>query len=58
VRALLLGGAVALTLASERVSFSRVIDRVPVLRRLDLWGRTAPETCAGTGDGCEVGRCA
>jgi hypothetical protein len=29
----------ALTLLSERVSFSQVIDRVPWLRRLDRWGR-------------------
>ncbi len=39
VRAALLAGTAALTLASERVSFSRVIDRVPALRRLDRWGR-------------------
>lgn len=29
----------ALTVLSEKVSFSRVIDDTPVLRRLDRWGR-------------------
>nr|WP_051049798.1 hypothetical protein [Nocardiopsis ganjiahuensis] len=38
-RLALLGGVVGLTLLSERTSFSAVIDGVPVLRRLDRWGR-------------------
>lgn len=39
VRLGLLGGALVLTLASERLSFSRAIDRVPALRGIDRWGR-------------------
>lgn len=39
VRLALLGGITGLTLASERVSFSAVIDRHPVLHRVDQLGR-------------------
>jgi UDP-GlcNAc:undecaprenyl-phosphate GlcNAc-1-phosphate transferase len=39
VRLAALAGVVGLTLASEKVSFTKVIDATPVLRELDLLGR-------------------
>ena len=40
----LLAGIAALTVASEKVSFTKVIERTPALRKLDMLGRRAPLT--------------
>jgi UDP-N-acetylmuramyl pentapeptide phosphotransferase/UDP-N-acetylglucosamine-1-phosphate transferase len=41
-RVLLLAGIAGLTLASEKVSFTKVIEATPVLRELDAFGRRPP----------------
>jgi UDP-N-acetylmuramyl pentapeptide phosphotransferase/UDP-N-acetylglucosamine-1-phosphate transferase len=45
-RIALLAGVLGLTLVSEKVSFTAVIARTPVLRELDAWGRR-PVASAG-----------
>lgn len=47
VRLVLLAGVVGLTIASEKVSFTQVIARTPVLRELDALGRRPAHVPAG-----------
>lgn len=48
VRWALLAAEAGLTVASEKISFTQVIERTPVLREIDAWGRTTrPATSAG-----------
>jgi UDP-GlcNAc:undecaprenyl-phosphate/decaprenyl-phosphate GlcNAc-1-phosphate transferase len=42
-RIALLAGIAGLTAASEKVSFTKVIERTPALRRLDMLGRRSPD---------------
>ncbi|MFF2622864.1 hypothetical protein [Oerskovia jenensis] len=48
VRLLALAGILGLNVASEKVSFSKVIDGNDVLRRFDQWGRRPAPTPAAT----------
>ncbi|GII32011.1 hypothetical protein [Planotetraspora mira] len=47
-RLVLLGTVAALTAASEKISFTKVIAGNPVLNRLDMLGRRPPQAPAGT----------
>ncbi|TGJ97972.1 hypothetical protein DLJ96_01465, partial [Actinotalea fermentans ATCC 43279 = JCM 9966 = DSM 3133] len=48
VRLVALAGILGLNVASEKVSFSKIIDGNDVLRRVDQWGRRPTSTSTAT----------
>ena len=50
-----LAGVIGLTVASEKVSFTQVIARTPVLREIDGWGRRPAEPTTAAASASDAG---